>query len=126
MNLDVQNAVSMETVSSDAEMNQFFAADVKAGLLSSPKKLQSKYFYDAAGDLLFQQIMHCDEYYLTKCELEIFSQQTAELAALLTNQFQSFDLIELGAGDATKSVFLLDYLLKKEGRFYLSADRYFY
>lgn len=34
-----------------------FYLDVVQGLSSSPKYLSSKYFYDAKGDKLFQEIM---------------------------------------------------------------------
>lgn len=89
-----------------------FYQDVISGLSSSPKRLDSKYFYDANGDKLFQQIMHSEEYYPTNCELEIFSGQTAMLTGTIGKYLQSFDLVELGAGDALKSSFLLDNLLK--------------
>ncbi len=87
-----------------------FYKDVLRGLSSSPKHLQSKYFYDAAGDRLFQQIMELPEYYLTRCEQEIFTMQTKALAAPLLKRFEAFDVLELGAGDATKSTHLLRYL----------------
>ncbi len=87
-------------------MNQFLNDVVKG--LSAPKKyLESKYFYDAKGDELFRQIMNCPEYYLTDCEMEIFTDQTASLAGALVNQHSEFDIVELGAGDATKSIHLL-------------------
>ncbi|GAB2700745.1 L-histidine N(alpha)-methyltransferase [Mucilaginibacter koreensis] len=100
-----------------------FYHDVISGLQSSPKHLQSKYFYDTAGDKLFQQIMNCPEYYPTNCELEIFTQQTAELCEAMMADGSPFDLIELGAGDATKSTYLLHYLLEKRAQFtYLPID----
>lgn len=89
-----------------------FYEDVIKGLNSSPKYLQSKYFYDAEGDKIFQQIMDLPEYYLTKCELEIFSQQTKGLCDAFLNKLSEFDIVELGAGDATKSIYLLEYLCK--------------
>ncbi|MBD0332285.1 MAG: L-histidine N(alpha)-methyltransferase [Chitinophagaceae bacterium] len=89
-----------------------FQEDVLRGLSASPKFLQSKYFYDAEGDKLFQQIMQSPEYYLTNCELQIFSQQTADLAHTFLERYHDFDIIELGAGDATKSAYLLQYLKK--------------
>ena len=52
-----------------------FYNDVMEGLRAKPKYLDSKYFYDEAGDKLFQQIMDCDEYYLTNCELEIMQKK---------------------------------------------------
>jgi L-histidine N-alpha-methyltransferase len=100
-----------------------FCADVIAGLQTSPKKLNSKYFYDAAGDKLFQDIMNCEEYYPTDCEMEIFSEQTEGLANAILAGGDGFDLIELGAGDATKSSCLLQRLLDKKADFtYLPID----
>ncbi|MEO6219113.1 MAG: L-histidine N(alpha)-methyltransferase [Ginsengibacter sp.] len=91
-----------------------FLQDVLKGLHASPKYLQSKYFYDKRGDELFQEIMNCDEYYLTNCEMEIFSEQTTELADIIIEQHTSFDVVELGAGDAVKSVYLLKELVNKK------------
>ena len=93
-------------------MNQFLQ-DVLKGLQSTPKYLQSKYFYDKKGDELFQKIMHCDEYYLTNCEMEIFSTQTSQIADIIIDQHRNFDVVELGPGDAVKSVYLLKELVNK-------------
>lgn len=93
-------------------MNQFLQ-DVLRGLQSAPKYLQSKYFYDKAGDELFQKIMNCEEYYLTNCEMEIFSTQTSQIADIIIDQHHNFDVVELGPGDAVKSVFLLKELINK-------------
>lgn len=89
-----------------------FQEEVLNGLSAHPKFLQSKYFYDEEGDKLFQQIMESPDYYLTQCELEIFSQQTKDLIPLSLINDKNFDIIELGAGDATKSIYLLEYLAK--------------
>lgn len=91
-----------------------FLQDVIKGLSAPKKYLESKYFYDAKGDELFRDIMACDDYYLTNCEMEIFTSQTAELAACFTNRLQEFDVVELGAGDATKSVHLLKELVNNK------------
>lgn len=100
-----------------------FRSDVLEGLKSKPKKLSSKYFYNKKGDYLFQKIMAMPEYYLTKSELDIFKNKTADLADLITPDNQSFDLIELGAGDAMKSTFLLKYLVEKGTDFtYMPID----
>ncbi|NNL02040.1 MAG: L-histidine N(alpha)-methyltransferase, partial [Eudoraea sp.] len=40
-----------------------FHKDVYTGLTDFPKHLSSKYFYDAKGDKLFQEIMDMPEYY---------------------------------------------------------------
>jgi dimethylhistidine N-methyltransferase len=91
-----------------------FAEDVRKGLSSNPKSLSSRYFYDDEGSRLFQRIMDLPEYYLTRAEFEIFSAQTAEIFAAFTNKSESFDLIELGAGDGTKTAVLIDYFLRQK------------
>ncbi|RBQ07979.1 L-histidine N(alpha)-methyltransferase [Pedobacter miscanthi] len=100
-----------------------FLIDVLQGLASSPKYLQSKYFYDPKGDKLFQDIMNCEEYYPFDCELEIFSERTAEIAGAILREPGAFDLIELGAGDCTKSSYLLEYLVGEKVDFtYMPID----
>ena len=84
-----------------------FKKDIYNGLKSKPKSLSSKYFYDKKGDLLFQKIMASDDYYLTNADNEIFSEQTQALAKALNTNNEAFDVLELGAGDATKSTYLL-------------------
>lgn len=112
----------MNTSAKQTHTQQFYN-DVMAGLQTSPKYMQSKYFYDTAGDKLFQDIMNCDEYYPTNCEMEIFAEQTEDLANAILAGGDGFDLIELGAGDATKSSYLLQHLLDKKVDFtYLPID----
>ncbi|WP_233268727.1 L-histidine N(alpha)-methyltransferase [Mucilaginibacter lacusdianchii] len=106
-----------------ANFNQQFCDDVLTGLQASPKYMQAKYFYDAAGDELFQKIMNCEEYYPTDCELEIFTEQTEAVAQALIADGSPFDLIELGAGDAMKSTHLLRCLQQKQADFtYMPID----
>lgn len=100
-----------------------FRFDVLEGLGSKPKKLHSKYFYDKIGDRLFQQIMAMPEYYLTNCEMDIFQNKTSDLAKIILENDSAFDLIELGAGDGTKSAFLLKHLLEQKADFnYMPID----
>lgn len=106
----------------NAKTDQFYV-DVLAGLNSTPRRLFSKYFYDAKGDKLFQDLMNNPEYYPTNCELEIFSGKTADIAAHMIGKGDAFDLIELGAGDAMKSTYLLKHLLSTRADFtYLPID----
>ena len=90
-------------------MNGFFH-DVIKGLSAPAKYLDSKYFYDKEGDRLFEQIMECEEYYLTRCELEIFSQQSGKMLTRIVEFNEAFDVIELGAGNALKSGYFLEEL----------------
>lgn len=99
-------------------MKDTFKQDVIEGLTSTPKRLSSKYFYDEIGDDLFVQIMHMDEYYLTDCEMQIFKEQTKELISQLSiDPNKPFDIIELGAGDGTKTEHLLKKLIKEDYQF---------
>ncbi|MCX8534171.1 L-histidine N(alpha)-methyltransferase [Chryseobacterium luquanense] len=105
------------------DSKETFLSDVLDGLKSFPKHLHSKYFYDKAGDRLFQQIMNMPEYYLTNCELDIFKNKTKKLANSILSSDTSFDLIELGAGDAMKSSYLLKHLVEKGVNFtYMPID----
>jgi L-histidine Nalpha-methyltransferase len=94
------------------ELTQF-AEDVLAGLSSTPKSLSSKYFYDDEGTRLFQEIMRLPEYYLTGCEHEIFQTKADAIFRAFANSSGGFDLIELGAGDGTKTAVLIDYFLSQ-------------
>lgn len=86
------------------------AADVLAGLSMSPKTLSSRYFYDEKGDELFTRIMELPEYYLTRCEQEIFDTQADEIIQSFGFGKEPFEIIELGAGDGSKTITLLEHL----------------
>ncbi len=106
-----------------ADYTDSFRSDVLQGLSGHLKKLSSKYFYDKTGDRLFQEIMAMPEYYLTNCELDIFQNKTEEISKAFSNINESFDLIELGAGDAMKSSYLLKNLVEKGTDFtYMPID----
>lgn len=97
-----------------------FAQDVMLGLNSTPKTLPSKYFYDAKGDKLFQQIMALPEYYLTRKEYEVLEGQHEQILADILALDKPFNLVELGAGDGMKTKILLRYLteIKVEFTYY--------
>lgn len=98
-------------------MDKQFLEDVKTGLTSNPKFLSSKYFYDEAGDKLFQKIMALDEYYLTDCEYEIFTTHRATLMEQFVSVCDLFHLVEFGAGDGLKTKVLLKYFLEQNAVF---------
>ncbi|MDN3588789.1 L-histidine N(alpha)-methyltransferase [Pedobacter aquatilis] len=97
--------------------NAQFLYETLQGLSETPKRMHSKYFYDEAGDQIFQQIMDMEEYYLTDSEMEIMKLQSNEIADTIAGDGSGFDLIELGAGDATKSIHLLSALMQKDWNF---------
>jgi L-histidine Nalpha-methyltransferase len=78
--------------------------DVIQGLTQTPKSLPPKYFYDDRGSELFEQICELPEYYPTRTEALILSQYANEIAQITGK----CELIELGSGSSTKTLFLLD------------------
>lgn len=108
---------------SRAVINKDFYPDVIKGLKETPKKLSSKYFYDKKGDSLFEAIMHSPDYYLTRCEMEIFTSQTKELVRSITGRNREFELIEFGPGNCAKSIHLLHALVAAKASFnYVPVD----
>uniref|UniRef100_Q07R67 Histidine-specific methyltransferase SAM-dependent domain-containing protein n=1 Tax=Rhodopseudomonas palustris (strain BisA53) TaxID=316055 RepID=Q07R67_RHOP5 len=86
------------------EQTSAFARDAIEGLSKQPKQLPPKYFYDAAGSDLFEQITKLPEYYPTRTELNILHERAGEIAALMP---RGAALIEFGAGAFTKARILL-------------------
>jgi len=82
-------------------------ADVRAGLTAVPKTLPPKYFYDARGSELFDEITRLPEYYLTRAETSILQRHSADIAALSRCE----SLVELGSGTSAKTRLLLRALL---------------
>ncbi|WP_406089532.1 L-histidine N(alpha)-methyltransferase [Streptomyces sp. NBC_01013] len=91
-------------------------ADVLRGLTLQPKTLPPKWFYDARGSELFEEITRLPEYYPTRAEREILIDRAAEIAAASGAR----TLIELGSGSSEKTRHLLDAL--PELRSYVPVD----
>ena len=75
-----------------------FAGDVLDDLAKHPKRLSPKYFYDAAGSELFEQITLLPEYYPTRTELSILRDRGGAISA---NIPKGAALVEFGAGATT-------------------------
>ncbi|RIJ41777.1 L-histidine N(alpha)-methyltransferase [Pontibacter oryzae] len=99
-----------------------FANDVAEGLSQEQKTLPSRYFYDGRGSKLFQQIMDLPEYYLTRAEFEVLTDNRQDMAAYFSGE-GFFHMIDLGAGDALKTKILLRELEKQQSMFdYVPVD----
>src|ERR1700681_5015519 len=81
-----------------------FARDVIDDLSQQPKRLSPKYFYDATGSELFEQITLLPEYYPTRTELSILRDRGNAISATVPN---GAALVEFGAGATTKVRLLL-------------------
>lgn len=80
--------------------------DVRAGLSANPRTLPPKWFYDARGSVLFDEITRLPEYYPTRTERAVLERRAEEIAALTGAD----TLIELGSGTSEKTRLLLDAL----------------
>lgn len=80
--------------------------DVLSGLGTQPKSLPPKWFYDARGSELFEEITRLPEYYPTRAEREILQTRAGELA----RRTGARALVELGSGSSEKTRLLLDAL----------------
>ena len=87
------------------EQTSAFAGDVIGDLSQHPKHLSPKYFYDATGSELFEQITVLPEYYPTRTELGILRDRGGEIAAIIP---KGAALVEFGAGATTKVRLLLE------------------
>lgn len=87
-----------------SSINPAFESDMLAGLAQTPKRLPSKYFYDAEGSALFERICEQPEYYLTRVELQLMREHVDAMAAALGRGVR---LIEFGSGAGIKTRLLL-------------------
>ncbi|HEX4273198.1 MAG TPA: L-histidine N(alpha)-methyltransferase [Rhizomicrobium sp.] len=85
--------------------NESFADNLIAGLVKTPKEIACKYFYDAAGSHLFEQICALPEYYQTRTEMALLVRHAGEIAALMG---ENVEVVEFGAGSLRKVRILLD------------------
>jgi dimethylhistidine N-methyltransferase len=89
-----------------------FRSDVLAGLRPPRKALPCKYFYDAEGARLFEQICELPEYYPTRVELGIMEAHVRDMASALG---PGCLVIEYGSGAGRKTRMLLRHLTSPVG-----------
>jgi len=87
------------------EVEGEFAAAVFDGLSKPRKTLPCRFFYDARGSELFEEITRLPEYYPTRTEAQILRSHAGEMV-------EGFDeggvLIEFGSGSSLKTEILLE------------------
>lgn len=84
-----------------------FLRDVAEGLSCNPKSLPSRHLYDAEGSRIFEEIMGLAVYYPVRCEEEIL--RANKRAILEAMGSKPFHVVDLGAGNGSKSRILLEY-----------------
>jgi len=108
MNYVNQDTVTLNRISITNLLQEIGPEEVRMeivnGLMTEPKSISSKYFYNREGSLLFEEITRLEEYYPTRTEKEILKQ----IAPALMRTCRSYDIIELGPGDHSKISILLN------------------
>ncbi|MDB5814125.1 MAG: hypothetical protein JWN23_1242 [Rhodocyclales bacterium] len=84
-----------------------FACALTAGLRAKPYQVSPKFFYDAAGSALFDQICELPEYYPTRTEIGILAEHANDMATCIG---PNAEIVEFGAGSSRKIRLLLDAL----------------
>jgi L-histidine Nalpha-methyltransferase len=84
-----------------------FRDAVLGGFRCARKRIPCKFFYDARGSALFEAICRLPEYYLTRTEIAILEDNSADIAA---HMGPTCRLIEFGSGASQKVRILLEAL----------------
>lgn len=87
-------------------MDEFLPA-VLAGLRGTPKRLPSRFIYDARGSRLFERILEQPEYYIPHVEMGLLRRHGPDIAALTGPHAY---LADYGSGSGQKARLLLDAL----------------
>jgi len=98
--------VVVEVLHTVEDAEKALRRDARAGLTSMPKWLPPKWFYDARGSELFEEITRLEDYYPTRAEREILHRRAADIAEMTGAP----TLVELGSGSSEKTRLLLDAL----------------
>ncbi len=89
----------------DTGVDMAFRADVHAGLSQAQKAVPARWFYDATGSALFEDITALPEYYPTRSETGLLTRHAADIAVAVGPDRA---VVELGSGSSTKTPLLLD------------------
>ena len=81
-----------------------FAQAVLLGLARRPRSIPCRFFYDARGSELFEEITKLPEYYPTRAETALLEAHRAEIAVLVG---AGRILVEFGSGSSRKTSLLL-------------------
>ena len=86
-----------------------FAAAVLSGFARTPRSIPCRFFYDAVGCELFEEIVKLEEYYPTRVEASLLELHGAEIAELVGD---GRALVEFGSGSSRKTSLLIGALGK--------------
>lgn len=111
--------VTIRTLGPPTDWHAELEEDIREGLGSRPYWISSKYFYDARGSSLFDEITRLPEYYLTRTETGILEDHAEAILA----RTQPDELLELGSGYSRKTRLLIEALhTEAPGSHYVPID----
>ncbi len=93
-----------QVAADDAGIDIAFRADVHAGLGQQQKAIPARWFYDATGSALFEDITALPEYYPTRSETDLLTRHAPDMAVAIG---PGRAVVELGSGSSTKTPLLL-------------------
>ena len=104
-----------------SQIGDDFAQSIKKGFgRASQKSVDSKYFYDTEGSILFEEICRQPEYYPWRVEASLVKQHSKEIIRMFD---ENIALVELGSGSSMKTKMLLrELLLTQPDVYYLPID----
>ena len=105
------SAEPLEIYLEEQDVVRSLRQDVRVGLTAEPKWLPPKWFYDARGSELFEEITRLPEYYPTRAERAVLAEHAGDIAELTGAK----TLIELGSGSSEKTRLLLDAFTRRGG-----------
>ncbi|PZF91191.1 L-histidine N(alpha)-methyltransferase [Micromonospora deserti] len=105
------SAEPLEIHLEEQDLSRSLRDDVRTGLTAQPRWLPPKWFYDARGSELFEQITRLPEYYPTRAERAVLAERADTIAEVTGAK----TLIELGAGSSEKTRLLLDAFTRHGG-----------
>ena len=84
---------------------------VAEGFKKNPKSIPALFFYDTSGSQLFEQICKLPEYYPTRTEHKILTDNARDIISTVNDEVE---LVELGSGSSAKTRVLINAILTNQ------------
>ena len=84
---------------------------ITEGFQKTPKSIPALFFYDTPGSQLFEEICKLPEYYPTRTEHKILTDNAQDIISTVSGEVE---LVELGSGSSAKTRILIDAILAKQ------------
>lgn len=84
---------------------------VTEGFKKNPKSIPALFFYDTSGSQLFEQICKLPEYYPTRTEHKILTDNARDIISTVNDEVE---LVELGSGSSAKTRVLINAILTNQ------------